>query len=115
MKRCVLMLAALVGCASTEDPRPLELSYVVNTILKPACTGVVCHSALGRGEGYIFDSVDAARTSLSKLVVPGSPESSYLLSVMRGQAGEPMPPTGVIADRDLALLEAWILAGAEGL
>ncbi len=48
----------------------------------------------------------------------GSTEDSYLWLKLTGAhagvgEGDPMPPTGTLSDDQLAVVEAWILAGAE--
>jgi hypothetical protein len=55
----------------------------------------------------------------AKMVVPGNPGQSYLLTKLGGETelticGGIMPPAGKLPQATLDLLEAWIMAGAPG-
>ena len=53
----------------------------------------------------------SAQVAGKPLVVPGEPEASYLYEKVRcevPQVGQPMPPTGLMDEADLALLRAYI-------
>jgi hypothetical protein len=106
--------ASLAACVDTDN-RPQTLAYITETILKPSCGTVNCHSAAGNTRGYQFDTVAGSKKSLQGWVAPGDAASSAILAVLRRTSKEPMPPSDVIADADIALIEAWINAGAPGL
>lgn len=105
-----LMLAASgAGCVDTDN-RPATLEYITETILKPSCGTVNCHSSLGNTADLAFDSVAAARLTFTNFSSPG-----FVLSVMKRKGSEPMPPNDIVPDKDLELIQAWIDAGTPGL
>ena len=90
----------------------------------PSCTFSSCHDsdnpagALDLTIGNAYDAlveVAAQGDSASMLIVPGDPESSYLVHRVEGTTGVFMPP-GITEALDpecrIATLRAWILAGA---
>ncbi|MBP9086658.1 MAG: hypothetical protein KBG15_11105 [Kofleriaceae bacterium] len=103
------LVAGLAGCVDTDN-RPKTLAYITETILKPSCGTVNCHSSLGKTDDLAFDSVAAARATFMNV---SSPE--FVLSVMKRTGDEPMPPNDIVADQDLELIQAWIDAGTPGL
>ena len=113
-----MSLALLVGCADDTDRRPARWSYLFPAIVQPSCAGVACHSQFSRAAGLELDDLDAAYTNLvgpertGDLVVPGSPEQSKLVYLLRGLEAPRMPPDGALPEPDIALLEQWILDGA---
>ena len=117
MYRLVLVAGLALGaCAQTDNDRPQTLTYLTEAILQPYCSQHVCHSSYARTSGYAFDTVSAARASLSQpgLVNPGEPETSLLYTVLiRGV--ERMPYDTPLPDQDTELIKAWITNGADGL
>jgi hypothetical protein len=111
-----LALPALGACAQTDNDRPQTLTYLTEAILQPYCSQHVCHSSYARTSGYAFDTVSAARASLSQpgLVNPGEPETSLLYTVLiRGV--QRMPYDTPLPDKDTELIKEWITNGADGL
>ena len=45
-------------------------------------------------------------------VVPGDPDASKLVHMLRGDETERMPPDAPLPDADIELIERWIRAGA---
>jgi len=111
-------LLALVGCANDVDRRPARWSYLFPAIVQPSCAAVACHSAFSRAAGLELDDLDASYTALvgaegaGNLVVPGSPEQSKLVYLLRGLEAPRMPPDGALPEPDIALFKRWILEGA---
>lgn len=115
MQKAILLAAfGLWGCGTSPDDRPHTLEYITTTILAPSCGSVNCHSAQGKSNGYVLDTVAAARESLRYMVTPGDAGASFLVAVMRGE-GEPMPPSEIMPEADIQLIEAWINEGAKGV
>jgi hypothetical protein len=114
MYRFAVLLAgcAFAAACGTTDDRPATLEVVSLTVLAPSCGMVACHSTTTKTEGYAFDTLTSARESLRGLVSPGDPSRSHLIEVLRSRE---MPPDSPMADQDVALVEAWIAGGAEGL
>lgn len=70
-----------------------------------------CHSTTTRLEGLAFDTLDDAKASLRTLRV-GANRGGELLEVIESYE---MPPDSPMFDNDIALIQAWIAAGAQGL
>ncbi|HRC54531.1 MAG TPA: hypothetical protein PKU97_01350 [Kofleriaceae bacterium] len=108
-----LALASLgAGCGDTLDDRPATREYIVAAILAPACGNGGGHSSATAAEGFAFDTLEAANKALTKLVDPGN-RNSELLTVLRTDGESRMPLDGPLPDDDIALIEKWILGGAQ--
>src|ERR1041384_1681183 len=109
----VASLAFLAGCADEVDQRPATWSYLFPAIVEPSCAGVACHSKFSRTAGLELADADRSYPALlTRLVVPGSPEQSKLVYLLRGLEAPRMPPDGALPEPDIALLERWISGGA---
>ncbi len=127
----LLLLLACTG-APPEDtggaaPAEVTLTQVQADVFTASCAFSTCHSAVGGGAADLDLSDGSAHAELvgvestdnpgQILVVAGDSAASYLVkkcSAEAGIAGEPMPdgdPDG-LDDERLALLRAWIDAGA---
>jgi hypothetical protein len=108
-----------------EAPAAPTLAAVQERIFTPSCARSGCHagggaaSGLDLSEGLSHGATVAIRSQevpLLYLVRPGDPDASYLVMKVRGDSGivGMQMPMGALplADTDLALLEAWIEAGA---
>ena len=118
----LLATAALwrpTAVAAQADPAPnTEAFYTKNVqpIFHANCYG--CHGGVNHRGGLQIDT----KAGLMKgghddvVVVPGSPEKSLLIALIRheGPADDPMPmpPKSKISDADIATVTAWIKAGA---
>jgi len=106
------------ACGQHTDDRPITLPYITEAILAPSCGNAECHSSFTQQDGYVFDTVSAARDSInnSGLVVCGEPESSFLVQVMT-RTKDRMPEDQPIANKDLELIEDWIAneTGSDGV
>lgn len=126
MRRCLVALALLVGCQTSED-RSAQWDYIHAAILRPSCTGANCHSKLGSQAGvdlstpeaaYILltgrgcDAPDLPGTPPGNFVRPGHPEQSRLVYLLRGEGGTVMPPDRPLPDVEIEIVERWILEGA---
>lgn len=107
MRRLLTILPFLAACGTEPDSRPVTLEAVVFEVLAPTCGQVQCHSTSTHTEGYALDTLDAARSSMSRK----SDRDKLLREMEEGS----MPPDAPLDDRDLALFKAWIDAGAPGL
>jgi hypothetical protein len=111
----LLALLLVAACGTTPDERPVTIEVVSLSILAPTCGQVQCHSTSTHLQGYAFDTLAEARTSLAKIVKPGDPDRSKLVDVLHETGDKRMPPDSPLNDEDIALIEAWINAGAPGL
>ena len=129
MKRA-LVLTLLVGLLSggTCAPPAPTFTQLKTEIFQPRCGNAAgCHADNPvRGVDLLVDPfatlVDKASVTdpTKKYVVPGEPENSLLLTILKGpvDAGDPalatrqMPPGFSLPEEELANIEAWIAAGA---
>lgn len=77
-------------------------------------SGFVC----GDTQQSCFDGITSPNANFlgNQVVVPCSPETSYLMQVLRHDGGGIMPfypETAVFSDADMARIRAWIAAGAQ--
>lgn len=116
-----------IGCG--EDDRPATFRYIHAAIITPACTTSACHSSFTAYAGVKLHSVEAAYAILTgrpcdggevegeaprNFVTPGQPENSRLMHLLLGdEVPRQMPPDRPLPDADIALIEQWILEGAE--
>ena len=113
------LLALVPGCV-VDDDRPARWSVVSDTVLQPSCGTAGCHSALAETAGIVLDTREDGFDSLvadppdgyGAFVRPGD-VSSPLMFLLRGDEVKRMPPDGPLPPADIALVEAWIVAGAE--
>jgi len=104
------------GCGDPVADRPAKWSYISAAIIEPSCSTASCHSKLGRAKGLELESKDGAYTMLvgGGFVVPGAPDQSKLMFLLRGkEVNRRMPPDVPLSDPDIALVERWILEGAK--
>ena len=91
----------------TRDIAPLFRKY---------CEG--CHNAKDREGSLALDTYAALQKGGERgaAFLPGQPANSRLLRVLNGQAEPAMPPEGNEGPnkKEIALIEAWIAAGAKG-
>ena len=104
--------------AQDDASKPAYFTEKVKPILEANC--VRCHGGANHRGTYSMNTHE----SLYKgghhggAVVPGHPESSMMIKLVRheGPADDPMPmpppPKAKISDADIAVLEAWVKAGA---
>lgn len=76
-------------------------------ILQTNCAA--CHGGATTGEGGIYDILNREHLVAQGLIVPGSPDTSPLFNTI---AAGSMPPTGPLADGDIATIRQWISDGA---
>jgi len=101
---------------ATEDQATASLeAAAVQPILAKNCYG--CHTDKMKG-GLRIDSVRAMLKGgeSGPVIVPGHPDDSLLMKAIRYQDQDlQMPPKGPLPATDVAIIEAWIRAGAPEL
>lgn len=117
----ILLLPAwsLRSVAADEDAsKPEFFSTRVQPVFQANCYR--CHGGMNHRGGLSM----ATRAGMLKgghdgpVLVPGDPERSLLVRLMRrqGPAGDPMPmpppPRPKVSDADIATVERWVRAGA---
>ena len=109
-------LAIVAGCGTSPDERPPTLEVVALSILAPSCGQVQCHSSSTNLQGYAFDTFAGTRTALRTLVgVGGTNPNNKLIKVLTASGDKRMPADTPMDDQDIALIQAWIDGGAQGL
>ncbi len=114
----VLSLVGMIivpGAFATEAVTPDSAAFFeqhIRPILASQC--VECHGAAKQKSGLRLDSREAMLVGgeTGPAVVAGNADESLLLRAVRHQAGLEMPPEKSLPESDIALLEAWITAGA---
>jgi hypothetical protein len=110
-----IVVLAGTGCALDTDERPAEFSYIAQTILEPGCATATCHNAMTAREGFDFSSVAAARKTFEDggfVTNLDAPRSNYIIRILTSSGESRMPIDSPLPDADIALIEAWIAAGA---
>lgn len=132
---CVIMLAmAGIGCSeqTTNPGSDVEptFSSISQKIFPTNCATSSCHGMLGQrgglileGEGVYERLVNATPTTLAainkgmKLVVPGKPDSSFLLTKLIAPEpieGERMPSSNeALSSQQINAIRTWIANGAK--
>lgn len=121
MKLSYACLACAIAACTTTDERPATWSFISTGIIEPACGTAGCHSQWSQVSGVILDSREVAYETLvtappdgyGPFVLPGMPDHSQLIFLLRGDEIRIMPPDAPLPAADIALIEAWIAAGAK--
>ncbi len=106
-----------------DGDQPVTLARLSDEIFTPQCATSGCHGGNNpaanlslRGEDIAqIVSVSSAARPDYQLIAPGDPVNSYLLMKVRGDeriAGDRMPPARALEPEEIALVEAWVEAGA---
>jgi hypothetical protein len=118
-----LLAPGLSACSDVDD-RPATWSYISAAIIQPNCATARCHNHSSATLGLQLDTVEGGYLELvgahdadgvplgRNLVVPGDPDSSKLMWMLRGVEAQRMPPDEPLPDADVALIEKWIRDGA---
>jgi hypothetical protein len=125
----LLSAVALVGCGG-EDNRPAVWSYISPAIMQPNCATSSCHSKVAAVAGLDFSTAEEGLKGLTKqklpndmgsdgrqlitrqLILPGNPEESHMLNMLKARGTWRMPPDRPLPEADIDLVERWILTGA---
>jgi len=86
-----------------------RFSKDVLPILQENCGG--CHGSLG---GWNSDTYRAVMTTGNDapVVIPGDPDGSLLVQLLRDRGSRSMPPRGTLPQREIQLIIDWIASGA---
>ncbi|MBM3802275.1 MAG: DUF1553 domain-containing protein [Acidimicrobiia bacterium] len=83
----------------------------VRPILDKNCS--LCHDAGKHTSGFSIESRESilAGGNRGPAAVPGSPQQSRLIQAVRFEGELKMPPTGRLAESEIAVLERWVALG----
>jgi len=118
----LILLAVLpIATARSDDAKPspavvAEQERFFETSVRPALVAhcLECHGPKREG-GLRLDSREAmlAGNDTGPAILPGKPDQSRLLTVIRYAAGDTqMPPKGKLPDETIAALTEWVKIGA---
>ncbi len=113
------------GVGSDDSDAIISFKKQIQPIFDANC--VACHQSGSAQEGLVLEEGKAYASLIRKpshqanmaLILPGSPQESYLLHKADGSQvsvhgrGERMPLGGKLDPQELELLRAWVAAGAE--
>src|SRR5580692_6888278 len=113
---CVAIFAGTNVSAFDESTDPATQDFYakrVTAILQANC--LKCHDETARG-GLQLDSYSLIRKGGQdgQVIVPGDPDASLLIQAIRRTGDLKMPPKYALKDTEVAVLEAWVKAGAVG-
>lgn len=105
---------AVAGCGGTTDTRPPRWSYISTAIMQPSCATANCHSNLSKRSDVVLDEIKNGYYHLvaRNFVLPGRPNDSALIALLRGQGSRRMPPDFPLPEIDIDLVSTWIMIGA---
>lgn len=92
--------------AKAGSPEELDFEKRIRPLLHKQC--VPCHNATTTLGGLRLDTAIGA----SKAVVPGDAVASPLVNAIRYEGKHKMPPSGKLANADIAALTGWVSSGA---
>lgn len=124
--RLALMLGATLVVAGSGACAPAPpLSDVEQKVFARGCVFSSCHAANGSPAGGLslagstFEKLVNVKSTLApekQRVVPFDPDQSFLFEKLaqdKPSAGVRMPPGQPLAEDEIAMIRAWIVAGAE--
>jgi hypothetical protein len=111
---CLATSAVAAPQKSTESFSAEDLSFFakeVRPILQNNCA--LCHDSSKHTSGFSVESRESvlAGGNRGPAAEPGKPEGSRLIQAIRFNGELKMPPTGKLADKDIAVLERWVVLG----
>ena len=111
---CLATSAVAAPQKSTQSFSAEDLSFFakeVRPILQNNCA--LCHDSSKRTSGFSVESRESvlAGGNRGPAAEPGKPEQSRLIQAIRFNGELKMPPTGKLADKDIAVLERWVALG----
>jgi hypothetical protein len=125
----VLATVMTGACGGEEDTRDPAWGYISPAIIQPNCATSSCHSKAAAVAGLDLSTVDNGYISLVQLklavrdatgatppramVLPGNPDESRVMHMLRADGARRMPPDRPLAGADVDLIERWILNGAK--
>jgi hypothetical protein len=125
----VLATVMTGACGGEEDTRDPVWGYISPAIIQPNCATSSCHSKAAAVAGLDLSTVVNGYTSLVQLklaprgsaklepprpmVLPGNPDESRVMHMLRADGAKRMPPDRPLAGADVELIEQWILNGAK--
>jgi hypothetical protein len=140
MKLALLATCTLIACANpVTDPREgnedESLAYITETIFVPYCATAECHSTFKQADGYVFDTVEGAQSTIAKynLITCANAASYDPCDVSADPSGKVSPMTELVQiisasgynnlrmpydqsmpRNDVYFITQWLIDGANG-
>jgi WD40 repeat protein len=112
----ILNFAFATGAVAAAPPAPPDFNNHVAPLFKKYCVG--CHNAADKEGQLVLENYPGALAGgeHGAVIVPGKADESRLILVLTGKAKPAMPPEDneKPTDAEIAVLAAWINAGAKG-
>lgn len=101
------------GASPGAKPAPPDYARDVVPIIETQC--LRCHNSAKVEGGLLLESHEDLMKGgdTGPPVVPGSPDDSPLILQVEGRAKPKMPPKRTLAPEEIAVLRAWVAAGAQ--
>jgi hypothetical protein len=127
MRRAILVLAILAGCAGGGDgecipdlPEACTPQYdptfdeVWQNTLEPTCAVSGCHGGGSASGGLAMPDIDATHGTLidAVYVIPGDASCSHLVDHLEPAGLGDMPPGVTLDEAERCAIRQWIDAGA---
>ncbi len=113
---CLGILATTSAMAEDVKPQSPDFNTQVVPIFKKYCNG--CHNTDEKEGGLVLESFDATLKGGKRgaVIVPGKSELSRLVLSVEKKSKPVMPPEGNEGPKqdEIAILRAWVDAGAKG-
>jgi hypothetical protein len=111
---CLATSAVSAPQKSTQSFNAEDLSFFekeVRPVLQNNCA--LCHDSSKHTSGFSVESRESilAGGNRGPAAEPGKPEASRLIQAVRFNSELKMPPTGKLADKEIAVLERWVALG----
>ncbi len=119
-----LAVCSIVAGCGGADNRPARWSFIAPAIIEPNCATVSCHSAVAQRAGVILDTRQTAYDTLTKrdfvvrcqaddtACLASAVADSEIITLMRGEGSQRMPPDFALPTPDIELISTWITRGA---
>src|SRR5688572_23804340 len=105
----VTALVLTISWFAAHQAPPVDFDRSIAPLLATHCAQ--CHSEKTKTSGFSvasLESVIAGGNKHGRAVVPGSPEKSPMVQLIRGQLSPAMPLGKTLAQADVAQVEEWI-------
>jgi hypothetical protein len=112
---CLAILSLSVAVPAAEPDKAAFFEQKVRPILQASCFTCHSHAAKKSKGGLMLDARDSVLRGGDRgpAVVPGKPDESLIVNAVGRQDEElKMPPTGKLADEQVATLREWVRLGA---
>ena len=107
--------------SEANDSLEPTLENIQKNLFSPRCSNAACHGGdnpvreLNLSDGKAYESLVNVESTIGQThVIPGDPENSLLYQIIQESVNyiRQMPPGYEVEEADVAMVKAWIEAGA---